>query len=142
MLTNPAGMNNLTRTTIGSAIRVHRHYGPGLLESVYDEAFTYELQDQGLEVAKRVPIPLVYRGRKLSAHYEIDLLVGGSLIVEVKSVSALAPIHTAQLLTYLKLTGLPVGLLINFNVPVLKDGVRRVVLPGHADHRPVDDSLA
>jgi GxxExxY protein len=75
-------------------------------------------------------------------HYEIDLLVGGSLIVEVKSVSALAPIHTAQLLTYLKLTRLPVGLLINFNVPVLKDGVRRVVLPGPADHRPLDEDLA
>jgi GxxExxY protein len=142
MLTNPAGVNNLTRTTIGSAIRVHQHYGPGLVESVYDEAFTYELRDQGLEVATRVSLPLVYRGRKLSARFEIDLLVAGMLIVEVKSVNALAPIHTAQLLTYLKLTNLPVGLLINFNVPVLKDGVKRVVLAGRADHRPPEGNLA
>jgi GxxExxY protein len=133
MLTNPAGANDLTGRIIGGGIRVHQQFGPGLLESVYSEALAFELRDQGLEVAARVWIPLVYRGRKLSSHYEVDLLVARTVIVEVKSVVALAPIHTAQLLTYLKLPQLPVGLLINFNVPVLKNGVKRVVRPSGDD---------
>jgi GxxExxY protein len=93
MLTNPAGANDLTGRIIGGGIRVHQQFGPGLLESVYSEALAFELRDQGLEVAARVWIPLVYRGRKLSSHYEVDLLVARTVIVEVKSVVALAPIH-------------------------------------------------
>jgi GxxExxY protein len=128
MLTNPRGLNELTGGIIAAAIAVHRECGPGLLESVYTECMTYELQERDFEVETGLRIPLTYRGRRLSSHYYLDLRVNRQVIVEVKSVAALAPVHTAQLITYLKLTACPVGLLINFNVPVLKQGVRRVVL--------------
>jgi GxxExxY protein len=136
MLSDPGGTNELTRSIIGAAIRVHQECGPGLLESVYTECMVFELKDRGLAVDAGIRVPLQYRGVKLSGHYTLDLAVARSVIVEVKSVAALAPIHTAQLLTYLKLTKLPVGLLINFNVPILKQGIKRVVLPGLADRRP------
>jgi len=136
MLTDPAGTNELTHTIIGAAIRVHQECGPGLLESVYIECLIFELRDRGLAADVGVRVPLTYRGRRLSTHYELDLRIEGRVIIEVKSVAALAPIHTAQLVTYLKLTGCPVGLLINFNVPVLKQGVKRIVNPGLADRRP------
>ena len=131
MLTNPAGANDLTEKIIGGAIRVHRDKGPGLLESVYLECMLIELQESGLSVRQgvRVPVPLTYRGRHLRTVYELDLLVQDRVIVEIKAVSTLAPVHKAQLLTYLKLTERPVGLLINFNVPVLRAGVSRLVNP-------------
>jgi len=129
VLTNPAGVNDLTEKIIGGAIRVHRDKGPGLLESVYLECMLIELQESGLSVRQDVRVPLIYRGRHLRTVYELDLLVQDRVIVEVKAVSALAPVHKAQLLTYLKLTGVAVGLLINFNVPVLRAGVSRLVNP-------------
>lgn len=129
MLTNPAGLNGLTGTIIDAAIRVHRETGPGLLEGVYIECLAFDLRDRRLDVERGVKIPLTYRGRKLSSHYLLDLRVNRCVIVEVKSVAQLAPVHSAQLITYLKLTGCRVGLLINFNVPLLKQGIRRVVLP-------------
>lgn len=127
MLTNPAGLNDVTEAIIGGAIEVHRDKGPGLLESVYFECMLMELRHSGLSVDHNVRVPLIYRGKHIKSTLEVDLLVQGQVIVEIKAVSALAPIHTAQLLTYLKLTNLPVGLLINFNVPVLTTGVKRVV---------------
>ena len=129
MLTNPAGLNGLTSTIIDAAIRVHRETGPGLLEGVYIECLAFELGDRRLEVERGLKIPLTYRGWKLSSHYLLDLRVSRCVIVEVKSVAQLAPVHSAQLITYLKLTGCRVGLLINFNVPLLKQGIRRIVLP-------------
>jgi GxxExxY protein len=132
MLTNPAGVNHLTEAIIGGAIRVHQDKGPGLLESVYLECMLIELQESGLSVRQKVRVPLTYRGRQLTTVYELDLLVQDRVIVEIKAVGALAPVHKAQLLTYLKLTGRPVGLLINFNVPVLRAGVSRLVNPALA----------
>ena len=136
MLTNPAGTNDLTEAIIGGAIRVHRDKGPGLLESAYVECLVLEFRDLGLTVGRRLSVPLTYRGRTLETTYELDILVEGKVIVEVKAVAALAPVHSAQLLTYLKLTGLPVGLLINFNVPVLKQGIRRLVNPAPSVNHP------
>ena len=110
-------------------MRVHRVTGPGLLESVYLPCHVFELRADGLVVQTQWPIPLVYRGIRLEAGYRADMLVNDVVLVELKSVDALSPIHTAQMLTYLKLSRKPVGLLINFNVPVLKQGVKRIVNP-------------
>ena len=129
MLTNPHGLNDLTGAIIEAAIAVHRETGPGLLEAVYAECLAFELHDRGFDLERNVRIPLTYRGRKLSARYLLDLRVSGCVIVEVKSVAQLAPVHSAQLITYLKLTGCRVGLLINFNVPLLKQGIKRILLP-------------
>jgi GxxExxY protein len=137
MLTNPAGVNDLTEKIIGGAIQVHRDKGPGLLESVYLECMLIELRESGLSVRQNIRVPLTYRGRHLRTVYELDLLVEDRVIVEVKAVTAMAPVHKAQLLTYLKLTALPVGLLINFNVPVLRAGVCRLVNPALVS-RPTD----
>ena len=129
MLTDPFRTNRITSSIIGGAIRVHRATGPGLLESVYSPCLVLELQEFGLSVALQHPIPLIYRGINLHAGYRADMQVDDTVLVELKSVESLAPIHTAQMLTYLKLSGKPVGLLINFNVPVLKDGVKRILNP-------------
>jgi len=129
MLTNPGGFNDLTGAIIEAAIVVHKETGPGLLEGVYTECLAYELRDRRFQVERGLKIPLTYHGRELSTHYLLDLRVNGVVIVEVKSVAQLAPVHSAQLVTYLKLTACPVGLLINFNVPLLKQGVRRILLP-------------
>ena len=118
----------LTEKVIGAAIEVHRTLGPGLLESAYEECVAYELANAGLNVARQVGLPVQYKGVGLECGYRIDLMVNDSLIVELKTVEALLPIHEAQLLTYLKLSGISTGLLINFNVPVLKDGLRRMKL--------------
>ena len=118
MLTDPFNTNRLTSTIIGAAMRVHRVTGPGLLESVYLPCHVFELRETGLVVQTQWPIPLVYRGIHLEAGYRADMLVNNVVLVELKSVDALSPIHTAQMLTYLKLSSKPVGLLINFNVPV------------------------
>lgn len=119
--------NEITQKIIGAAIEVHKHLGPGLLESSYEVCLAYELRQQGLAFKSQLALPVVYKGVRLDAGYRIDLLVENKIIVELKSVDALAPIHTAQLLTYLKLKDLRLGLLINFNSVRLIDGVKRVV---------------
>jgi GxxExxY protein len=117
----------LTGEIIGAAIEVHRELGLGLLESSYEICLARELDLRRISFEFEKPLPLEYKGVRLDCGYRLDLLVSSAVIVEVKSVTALAPIHEAQLLTYLKLTGVKVGLLINFNVVVLKDGLRRLV---------------
>ena len=120
--------NLITEKIIGCAIEVHKNLGPGLLESAYEECLFYELQQLGVNVKKQVPLPIVYKETKLEAGYRIDLLVENKVIVEIKSVDAIADIHKAQLMTYMKLAGIKVGLLINFNVTKLKDGIVRWIL--------------
>jgi GxxExxY protein len=119
--------NALTDRIIAAAIEVHRHLGPGLLESAYESCLCHELNSMGIPFQCQVPLPVSYKGLHLACAYKLDLLVKDTIIVELKAVEEFAPVHHAQLLTYLKLTGKRVGLLINFNVPVLKDGLRRVV---------------
>jgi GxxExxY protein len=120
-------INDLTDSIIGAAIEVHRHLGPGLLESAYEECLCYELSRLRLGFARQVAVPVEYKGLKLDCSYRLDLLVEDSVIVEVKALEQVLPVHPAQLLTYLKATGKPVGLLINFNVPILANGVKRMV---------------
>jgi len=118
----------LSGEVIGAAIEVHKQLGPGLLESAYEECLCRELELRGKLYERQKPLPLVYKGLSLDCGYRIDLLVEGGLVVEIKSVDALAPIHEAQLLTYMKLAKVKVGLLINFNSRVVKDGIKRFVL--------------
>ena len=118
----------LTRQIIGAAIEVHRHLGPGLLESAYETCLAYELRQLGLEVERQKPLPLVYKDIRLDQGYRLDMLVEGQVVVEIKVVDQLMPVHEAQLLSYMKLAGCRVGLLINFNVTLLKDGVKRRIL--------------
>ena len=120
--------DDCTGEIISPAIAVHRELGPGLLESTYEACLFYELEQRGLKVEKQRELPVRYRGVHLDCGYRIDLLVEDSVIVELKSVDNLLPIHEAQLLSYLKLSGIKVGLLINFNVEILKNGVKRRVL--------------
>jgi len=117
----------VSQAVIGSAIEVHRCLGPGLLESVYETALCRELWLRGLRVERQVPVRVVYKGVELESQVRLDLLVNSVVVVEVKSVDRLAPIHRSQLLTYLRLTNHAVGLLLNFNVELLKHGVRRVL---------------
>ncbi len=119
--------SNLTEQIIGCSIKVHKALGPGLLESAYQECLCYELRKAELYVEKEKPLPLVYEEVKLDCGYRIDLLVERQIVIEIKSVDALAEIHLAQVLTYLKLSKNRLGLLINFNVVLLKDGIKRVV---------------
>jgi len=119
--------NRTTESIIGAAIEVHRALGPGLLESAYEACLAFELTGRGLKVDQQKPLPVLYCDVKLDCGYRLDLLVEDMVIVEVKAVDRLAPIHQAQLLSYLKLSGCKVGLLINFNVKVLKQGIWRVV---------------
>jgi GxxExxY protein len=118
--------DGLAHDVIGAAIEVHRHLGPGFLESVYEEALCVELADHGIPFERQKEIGVLYKGRTVGRH-KIDLLVGQLLIVELKTVEALAEIHKAQVISYLKATGLSLGLLINFNVSILKSGIHRVV---------------
>ena len=120
-------LNQLTENIIGTAIDVHRELGPGLLESAYEACLAYELAQRGLSVERQKGLPLAYKGVKLDCGYRIDLLVEGRVVIELKAVETLEPIYKAQLLSYLKLSGCKVGLLINFHVEMLKDGIRRVV---------------
>lgn len=120
--------SEITEGVIGAAIEVHRALGPGLLESAYSQCLCYELTLRALPFRLEAPLPVVYKGLKLDCGYRVDLVVADSVLVEVKSVERTAPIHEAQLLTYLRLGGWKVGLLINFNVKVLKDGITRRVL--------------
>jgi GxxExxY protein len=119
--------NDLTTKIIGAAIEVHKQLGPGLLESTYETCLAYELKQIGLNLQTQVALPVVYKEVKLNAGYRIDLLVENRIIIEIKSVEVLADIHTAQLLTYLKLKDLKLGLLINFNEVLLKKGLKRVL---------------
>jgi GxxExxY protein len=118
----------LTERVIGLAIDVHKLLGPGLLESVYEECLCLELSEAGIPVRRQVKVPIVYRGRLLDEGFRADIVVNDELIVEIKSVEHILPVHQAQLLTYLRLTGLRVGLLMNFNVVRLKDGLKRFVV--------------
>jgi GxxExxY protein len=122
-----ARTNEMTGIILDASIFVHREMGPGLLESVYHHCLKEELKSRGLSVATNVPVQLCFKSRPLNKEYVIDLLVADSVIVELKACEVLAPVHEAQLISYLKLADLPVGLLINFNVVKLKDGYRRLI---------------
>jgi len=123
----PSDINDLTGQVIGAAMEVHRALGPGLLESVYEACLCMELDLRAIPYQRQRELPIEYRGRKLDCGYRLDLVVADCLIVEFKACDKLLPVHEAQLLTYLKLTGIKVGLLINFNVPTLKQGIKRMV---------------
>ncbi len=127
MVTEAEELNQITDKIIGAAIKVHRTLGPGLLESAYEACLAFELVEAGLSVEQQKPLPLVYNDVKLDCGYRLDLLVNGKVVVEVKAIEKLAPIHQAQLLSYLKLSGCKVGLIINFNVLILKEGIHRGV---------------
>ncbi|MBZ5704049.1 MAG: GxxExxY protein [Acidobacteriia bacterium] len=118
----------LTEAIIGAAIEVHRELGPGLLESAYEECFCHELHLRGLTFQRQIELPVSYKGLKFDCGYRLDVIVDDAVIVELKSIEHILPIHHAQLLTYLRLAGKKVGLLINFNVSVLKNGIVRRVL--------------
>ena len=120
-------LNRITEIIIGAAIRVHRTLGPGLLESVYLACLAFELAEEGVGVETQRPIPVEYRGVRLECGFRADLIVEGAVIVEVKSLERLAPVHQAQMITYLRLSGCLVGLILNFNSSVMKDGIKRVV---------------
>jgi GxxExxY protein len=117
----------LSNQLIGAAIEVHRHLGPGLLESVYETCVVQELTLQGIQVERQKSLPICYKGATLDTSYRLDLVLESLVIAEIKAVETLLPVHEAQLLTYLKLSGCRVGLLINFNVPLLKEGIKRLV---------------
>jgi GxxExxY protein len=125
-------VDSITEGIIGDAIAVHRELGPGLLESTYEACLCSLLAHRGFEVERQVPMPVVFQGERLECGYRLDLLVERSVVVELKSIAKLEPVHFAQMMTYLRLSGCEVGLLINFNVPRLTDGLRRVV----RSHRP------
>lgn len=119
--------NELSNKMIGIAIEVHRHLGPGLLESAYRECLAYELRENGLYAQKEKPMPIVHTGIRLDHGYRMDLLIENTLVVEIKTVEVLTDVHLAQILTYLRLGNYPLGLLINFNVTLLKNGLKRVI---------------
>ena len=121
-------LNTITERIIEAAIEVHKVLGPGLMESAYEECLCRELALRGIGVERQLPLPIEYKGARLDCAYRVDLLVEQSVVVEIKSVSSIEPIHEAQLLTYLKLGGWKLGLIVNFNVPVLKDGIRRGIM--------------
>jgi GxxExxY protein len=119
--------NDLTREVIGAAIRIHRRLGPGLLESAYETCLAYELEKLGLRVERQKPVPLIYESVKLECGFRADLVIEGNLVVERKCKEALHPVDEAQLLSHLRLLNIPIGLLINFHVALLKDGIKRMV---------------
>ncbi len=120
-------LNRLNSESIGAAIEVHRNLGPGLLESAYESCLSWELRQRGLDVQNQVPVPIHYKGITLDEGYRIDLLVEGKLLLELKSIDKMQPIHTAQVLTYLKMTGLKMALILNFNVLLMRSGIKRIV---------------
>jgi GxxExxY protein len=121
-------INTLTGEVIGAAIEVHKALGPGLLESAYEQCLCRELELRNKAFVRQQAIPITYKGIELDCGYRADLIVQNSIVVELKACDGLQPIHEAQLLTYLKLTDIRIGLIINFNVPVLKDGIKRMAL--------------
>ena len=126
-LDEAAGLDSITEIIITAAIQVHRTLGPGMLESAYKAALAFELVSRGLSVQCEVSLPLTYRGVQLSCGYRVDMLVNAQVVVEVKAIERLERVHSAQLLSYLRMMRLKVGLLINFNVPLLRLGIKRVV---------------
>jgi len=118
----------LTGAICSAAIEVHKHLGPGLLESAYEECLCHELRQRGVAFQRQVPLPVTYKGVRLDCGYQMDILVEDKVVLELKSVESILPIHEAQLLTYLKLSQKKVGLLLNFNVPLMKEGITRRVL--------------
>lgn len=124
----PDEVNDVARIVVDAAYRVHSTLGPGLLERVYEVCLAHELRKRGLAVETQIDLPVIYDGVKLDAGMRIDMIVAGNLLVELKAVEAVHPVHKAQLLTYLKLTGHRLGLLINFNVPLIRDGIERLAL--------------
>ena len=119
-------INKLSSKIIGAAIEVHKNLGPGLLESAYEKCLCHELKLRGLSFGNQKPLPVVYKGVDIDCGYRMDLVVEDTIILELKSCDTIEPIHKAQLLTYLKLTGLNLGLLFNFNVPIMRDGITRI----------------
>ena len=120
-------INDLSYKIIGCAIEVHKQLGPGLLESAYEHALANDLRELGFEVKQQIPMPFIYKDVNLEVGYRIDLIVNGKVIIEVKSIESLAPVHFAQTLTYLRLSGLKLALLINFNSKILKSNIHRIV---------------
>ena len=120
--------SSLSERVIGSAIEVHRHLGPGLLESAYEECLSFELKQAGIAYRRQVPLPIIYKDIRLDCGYRMDIVVEQELIVEIKAVEHITPLHEAQILTYLRLSGIKVGLLMNFNAVALRHGLRRFVL--------------
>ncbi|WP_394758004.1 GxxExxY protein [Flavobacterium sp.] len=119
--------NELSKIVFDCALKVHQNLGPGLLESAYEECLFYEIKKTGLQVEKQKPLPLIYEEVKLDIGYRLDIIIENKLILEIKSVDSLNDVHFAQLLTYLKLTDCKLGMLINFNVTLIKNGIKRVV---------------
>jgi len=130
-------LDQISHGIIGAAIEVHRHLGPGMLESAYEACLVFEIKRLGIKVEEQKPLPVVYKEVKLDCGYRLDLVVEDEIIVEIKAIEKLLPIHDAQLLSYLRLTRKKVGLLMNFHVPVLKDGLKRIVndFPDSASRR-------
>jgi len=118
----------LTERVIGLAIEVHRALGPGLLESAYEECLCFELREHGLSFERQRPLPVIYKSVRLDCGYRMDVVVESRLILELKTIERLLPVHSAQLLTYLRLSGIKTGLILNFHAPVLRDGIKRMVL--------------
>ena len=119
--------NEISYKIIGAALEIHKNIGPGLLESAYESALSFDLREIGFEVKQQLPMPFIYKGIKQDVGYRIDLMVNNKVLIEIKSVEILAPVHFAQTLTYLKLSELKLGLLINFNTKLLKEGIHRIV---------------
>jgi len=119
--------NEISKTIVETCYRIHVELGPGLFESVYEEILTYELQQQGLHISRQQAIPVVWKDVKMDQGFRADLIVEHKVLIEIKSVEAIAPVHQKQVLTYLKLTGLKLGLLINFNEAFIKNGITRIV---------------
>lgn len=124
--------HDLTERVLGLCIEVHRQLGPGLLESAYQTCLAFELEEAGIPFEREVHLPVIYKGRSLDANYRLDFVLADKVVLELKAVETLMPIHEAQVLTYLRLSGHSLGLLINFNAPLLKQGIKRVVL-NHPD---------
>lgn len=136
-----SAVDKVAKAVVDSAFRVHTELGPGLLENVYEVCLAHELRSRGLAVERQVALPVIYHGLQVEAGLRLDLIVAETVIVEVKAVESLLPVHKAQVLTYLKLSGRSLGLLINFNVPLIKDGIKRIILSSLAPPRPGGFSL-
>ncbi len=121
-------LDKIAAEVVDAAYKIHKHFGPGLLESAYEACLFRELQKRGLKVERQVEVPLIYDGERMEIGFRIDLLVQERLIVELKAIENLQPVHEAQVITYLKITNQRLGLLINFNVPLIKNGIKRIVL--------------
>ena len=124
----PAELGPLSASIVGAALKVHKALGPGLLESVYERCLCHELTCRGVPFQSQVALPVLYEGIRIDSGLRIDMIVGGRIIVELKAAEIMHPVYTAQILTYLKLTGLRLGMLVNFNVPMIRDGIRRIIL--------------